>query len=83
MKTAKKAALVIAAAGMAAGAASGTALAMDGNGATAQGATSNSPGAGSGNLGQLPVHVPVNATGNTGNVIGGLNPAFGNQAANS
>ena len=42
-----------------------------------------SPGVLSGNLIQVPVHVPVNACGNTVNVIGALNPAFGNSAANA
>ncbi|MBR7678471.1 chaplin, partial [Streptomyces daliensis] len=42
----------------------------------------NSPGVGSGNLVQVPVHIPVNATGNTATVIGGLNPAFGNNSVN-
>ncbi|MFE0652155.1 chaplin [Streptomyces sp. NPDC059534] len=48
----------------------------------AQGAAVGSPGVGSGNTVQLPVHVPVNACGNTVNVIGLLNPAFGNSCAN-
>lgn len=29
------------------------------------------------------MHVPVNATGNTANVIGVLNPAFGNATSNN
>ncbi|MEV8586155.1 chaplin [Streptomyces sp. NPDC051180] len=48
----------------------------------AQGAAVGSPGVGSGNAVQLPVHVPVNACGNTVNVVGLLNPAFGNGCAN-
>lgn len=36
----------------------------------------------SGNLAQVPVHVPVNVVGNTVNVIGLLNPAFGNFGLN-
>ncbi|ATL27870.1 MULTISPECIES: chaplin [Streptomyces] len=48
----------------------------------AQGASSNSPGVISGNTAQVPVHVPVNVCGNSVNVIGLLNPAFGNQCAN-
>jgi hypothetical protein len=43
---------------------------------------SNSPGVVSGNSAQVPVHVPVNICGNTVNVIGLLNPAFGNKCAN-
>ena len=43
---------------------------------------SNSPGVVSGNVVQVPVHVPVNVCGNTVNVIGLLNPAFGNTCVN-
>ncbi|MET8682671.1 chaplin [Streptomyces sp. NPDC004732] len=50
--------------------------------AGAQGAAVGSPGVLSGNVLQVPVHVPVNACGNTVNVIGLLNPAFGNSCAN-
>ncbi|MEI5098885.1 chaplin [Streptomyces sp. PmtG] len=48
----------------------------------AQGAATNSPGVVSGNVLQVPVHVPVNVCGNTINVIGLLNPAFGNTCIN-
>ncbi|MET8474307.1 chaplin [Streptomyces sp. NPDC006422] len=48
----------------------------------AQGAATNSPGVISGNAVQVPVHIPVNACGNTVDVIGLLNPAFGNTCAN-
>ncbi|MFE0206878.1 chaplin [Streptomyces sp. NPDC058985] len=48
----------------------------------AQGAAVGSPGVASGNVVQVPVHVPVNVCGNTVNVIGLLNPAFGNSCAN-
>ncbi|WP_164873176.1 chaplin, partial [Streptomyces resistomycificus] len=44
--------------------------------------TIGSPGVLSGNVVQVPIHVPVNVCGNTVNVIGLLNPAFGNQCAN-
>ncbi|MCQ4205621.1 chaplin [Streptomyces longispororuber] len=50
--------------------------------AGAQGAAWGSPGVLSGNVVQVPVHVPVNACGNTVNVIGLLNPAFGNNCSN-
>ncbi|MBW1602178.1 DUF320 domain-containing protein [Streptomyces sp. JJ66] len=50
--------------------------------ADADGAAANSPGVGSGNTIQVPVHVPVNICGNTVNVIGILNPAFGNRCEN-
>ncbi|MDB1088407.1 chaplin [Streptomyces sp. ACA25] len=79
MKTAKKAAFVVAAAGAALGAAAGAASADSG----AQGYAVNSPGVGSGNVIQLPVHAPVNLCGNTVDVIGVLNPAFGNFCANN
>ncbi|WP_121751263.1 chaplin [Streptomyces sp. E2N166] len=48
----------------------------------AQGAAVGSPGVASGNVIQVPVSVPVNACGNTVNVIGLLNPAFGNTCVN-
>jgi hypothetical protein len=68
--TAAAAGLVAAAAGMATAS------------STAQGEASNSPGFLSGNLVQVPLHVPVNVCGNTVNVIGALNPAFGNRCEN-
>lgn len=49
----------------------------------AEGVATGSPGVLSGNLIQIPVHVPVNFCGNTINVIGLLNPAFGNSCANN
>ncbi|MFE3830986.1 chaplin [Streptomyces sp. NPDC059092] len=81
MKVAKKAALVLVTAGLAAGASAGAAFATEG-GAHADGLAQHSPGVGSGNAVQVPVHIPLNVTGNTVNVIGLLNPAFGNHAAN-
>ncbi|MEZ0070551.1 hypothetical protein ABIA32_006604 [Streptacidiphilus sp. MAP12-20] len=51
--------------------------------ATANGTATNSPGFLSGNLIQVPIHIPVNVCGNTVNVIGALNPAFGNACSNS
>jgi hypothetical protein len=50
--------------------------------AGAQGAAVHSPGVVSGNNIQVPVHIPVNACGNTISVIGLLNPAFGNTCVN-
>ncbi|MFI9394356.1 chaplin ChpH [Streptomyces bauhiniae] len=50
--------------------------------AGASGAAVGSPGVLSGNVVQVPVHVPVNLCGNTVNVIGLLNPAFGNTCVN-
>jgi hypothetical protein len=48
----------------------------------AEGAAVGSPGVLSGNLVQIPVHVPINACGNSINVIAALNPAFGNVCVN-
>jgi hypothetical protein len=63
-------------------------LALAGTGAAmansdADGAAVGSPGVGSGNQIQVPIHVPVNVCGNTVSVIGLLNPAFGNFCANT
>ncbi|MFG2972539.1 chaplin [Streptomyces sp. NPDC048331] len=51
--------------------------------AGAQGVAAYSPGVGSGNLIQVPIHIPVNACGNTVSVIGLLNPSFGNTCVNA
>ncbi|MFD9792490.1 chaplin [Streptomyces sp. NPDC059070] len=51
--------------------------------ADAQGAAAHSPGVLSGNMAQVPVHVPVNVCGNTANLGGALNPAFGNTCVNN
>ncbi len=48
----------------------------------AQGAAVGSPGILSGNLLQLPIHIPTNVCGNTIDIVGLLNPAFGNKCAN-
>ncbi|MEU4346502.1 chaplin [Streptomyces sp. NPDC023838] len=48
----------------------------------ANGSATGSPGVASGNAVQAPVHVPVNACGNTVNIIGLLNPAMGNSCVN-
>jgi hypothetical protein len=48
----------------------------------ANGTAAHSPGVLSGNVVQVPVHIPVNVCGNTVNVIGLLNPAFGNTCVN-
>jgi hypothetical protein len=73
-----KAAAVLAGTGAVLIGGAGLAAADAGAGAAAIG----SPGVLSGNVLQAPVHVPVNVCGNTINVIGLLNPAFGNQCAN-
>lgn len=49
----------------------------------AEGAAVGSPGVLSGNVIQVPIHIPINACGNTINVIGLLNPAFGNTCVNA
>ncbi|MEG8277552.1 chaplin [Streptomyces sp. AHA2] len=59
---------------------SGSGLAMADAGA--QAAAVGSPGVLSGNILQVPVHIPINICGNTVNVIGLLNPAFGNKCEN-
>jgi hypothetical protein len=78
MNIAKKAAVALTVAGIAAGAAAGAAVADT----TAEGAATMSPGVGTANLVQAPVHLPVNAVGNTATVVGLLNTAYGNAAAN-
>ncbi|MFD3875193.1 chaplin [Streptomyces sp. NPDC058623] len=50
--------------------------------ATAEGAAIGSPGVLSGNVVQVPIHIPINICGNTVNVVGALNPAFGNVCIN-
>ncbi|MGW2488705.1 chaplin ChpD [Streptomyces sp. NPDC001606] len=50
--------------------------------AGAEGAAIGSPGVLSGNVVQIPIHVPINVCGNSINVIGLLNPAFGNTCVN-
>ncbi|MFI9627888.1 chaplin [Streptomyces sp. NPDC052042] len=48
----------------------------------AQGAAMGSPGVLSGNSVQVPLHVPANVCGNTVDVVGLLNPTFGNACGN-
>ncbi|MER6953828.1 MULTISPECIES: chaplin [unclassified Streptomyces] len=48
----------------------------------ANGVAAHSPGVLSGNVVQVPVHIPINLCGNTINVVGLLNPAFGNTCIN-
>ncbi|UJB41209.1 chaplin [Streptomyces sp. A1-5] len=67
-------------------AAAGGALAMAAGYAHADsaavGGAANSPGVGSGNVIQAPIDAPINVCGNTVNVVGALNPSFGNHCAN-
>ncbi|MGW7080050.1 chaplin [Streptomyces sp. BA2] len=51
--------------------------------AGAQGAAVGSPGVLSGNQAQVPIHIPINLCGNTVDIIGLLNPAFGNTCVNA
>jgi hypothetical protein len=79
VKNLKKAAAVTMVAGGLLAAGTGMASAHS---AHADGKAVGSPGVISGNVIQAPVHVPVNVVGNTVNVIGALNPAFGNLGLN-
>ncbi|MGP4113761.1 chaplin [Streptomyces sp. 4N509B] len=80
MNNATKAAVVLAAAGVALGASAGAASAHSGAGAQAKAV--KSPGVLSGNIVQIPVSIPINLTGNSVNVVGILNPVFGNTGVN-
>ncbi|MBW5482694.1 chaplin family protein [Streptomyces bambusae] len=81
MKNFKKATAVTMIAGGLVAAAAGVSAAH--GGAHASGEALNSPGVASGNLVEVPVHVPVNVVGNTATVIGLLNGAFGNSGVNA
>ena len=80
MKNLKKAVAVTMMTGGLIAAGAGLASATDGS--HVAGLVVASPGAVSGNSVQAPVHVPVNAVGNSASVIGVLNPAFGNNGLN-
>ncbi|MFI2199177.1 chaplin [Streptomyces sp. NPDC020192] len=80
MKNLKKAAAVTMVAGGLV--AAGAGLASAHGGAQAAGEAQGSPGVVSGNVAQVPVHIPVNVVGNSASVIGALNPAFGNLGVN-
>ncbi|MFD3535058.1 chaplin [Streptomyces sp. NPDC058664] len=77
-RIAKAVVLSVAVAASVAGAA-GVAVADSG----AEGVAVASPGVLSGNVVQVPVHVPINFCGNSINIIGALNPAFGNTCVNA
>nr|WP_262985326.1 chaplin [Streptomyces sp. SDr-06] len=47
------------------------------------GVASNSPGLISGNVIQVPLHVPINVCGDTIDLVGLLNPSSGNTCTNS
>ncbi|MGX2996315.1 chaplin [Streptomyces sp. JNUCC 64] len=73
----KKTAAVVAGLLLAMGAASPAVADSNANGAAV-----GSPGVLSGNVIQVPIHIPVNVCGNSINIIGLLNPAFGNVCVN-
>ncbi|MEU6195275.1 chaplin [Streptomyces sp. NPDC047061] len=73
----KKTAAVIAGAILALG---GAAPAFADSGA--HGAAIGSPGVLSGNVIQVPIHIPINVCGNSLNLIAALNPTFGNTCVN-
>ncbi len=64
------------------GAPAGSGSTTHGSGSAAHGTAAGSPGVGSGLAVQLPVHVPVNVTGNSVGVVGVGNPAVGNTSTN-
>ncbi|MFJ6775822.1 chaplin [Kitasatospora sp. NPDC091257] len=79
MRNFKKAAVLsLAASGLVLGAAGG-AVASSG----AEGVAAGSPGVLSGNQIQVPIHIPINLCGNSIDIIGLLNPAFGNTCVNA
>ncbi|MFE3198322.1 chaplin [Embleya sp. NPDC055664] len=51
--------------------------------AEADGAAVGSPGVLSGNNIQVPIHVPINLCGNSIDIVGILNPTFGNTCINA
>ncbi|MGK5639602.1 chaplin [Streptomyces sp. URMC 126] len=73
-----KAAALTATVGAALAGATGTALA-DSN---AKGAAVGSPGVISGNVIQIPIHLPINLCGNTVDIVGLLNSTNGNVCVN-
>ncbi|MFI1971846.1 chaplin [Streptomyces cinnamoneus] len=73
-----KAAVLTAAVGTVVSGVAGVASADSG----AQGAAVGSPGVVSGNVIQIPLHVPINLCGNTIDIIALLNPTFGNTCVN-
>ncbi|OKK02776.1 chaplin [Streptomyces sp. CB03234] len=50
--------------------------------ADAEAAAVKSPGVITGNVIQVPIHIPINLCGNTIDIIGALNPTFGNVCIN-
>ncbi|MEU2357808.1 chaplin [Streptomyces misionensis] len=60
----------------------GTATAFAADPDPTTGTAVGSPGVASGNVVQVPIDIPVNACGDTVDIIGLLNPAFGNTCVN-
>ncbi|MFF5131221.1 chaplin [Streptomyces syringium] len=89
MNSAKKAVVVLAAAGVVVGSSVGAASANDDkghghHGAGAYGVAKGSPGIVSGNVIQVPIDIPLNVCGNTIDILLGiLNPTFGNTCVNA
>ncbi|MEV6780012.1 chaplin [Streptomyces syringium] len=91
MNSAKKAVVVLAAAGVVVGSSVGAASANDDHkgrdghhGAGAHGVAKGSPGIVSGNVIQVPIDIPLNVCGNTIDILLGiLNPTFGNTCVNA
>ncbi|MGK5547730.1 chaplin [Streptomyces sp. URMC 127] len=90
MNSAKKAALALAVTGLAVGSSAAVASAHDHGGrqvhehrhhpggAIASGVAKGSPGVISGNVIQVPIQIPLNICGNSIDLVGLLNPTFGN-----
>ncbi|MFV8128504.1 chaplin [Streptomyces syringium] len=74
-----KAAVLSATMGAALAGFSGGAVADSG----AKGVAAGSPGIVSGNVIQVPIHVPINLCGNTIDILGLLNPTSGNTCVNA
>ncbi|WP_405730837.1 chaplin [Streptomyces sp. NBC_01537] len=85
MKRLSKAAVLTVAAGAAVLGTAGGAVAHDGHGhgSSADAIAAGSPGVVSGNVIQVPIHVPINLCGNTVNGLALLNPAIGNTCVNA
>jgi hypothetical protein len=84
VKRLSKAAVLTVAAGAAVLGTAGGAVAHDGgHGASAEAIAAGSPGVASGNVIQVPIHVPVNFCGNSLNFTALANPAIGNTCVNA
>jgi hypothetical protein len=84
VKRLTQAAALTFAAGVAVLGTAGGAMAHNGGGASAEAAAIGSPGVLSGNVIQVPLDIPINACGNSVNIILAIaNPAIGNTCVNS